>query len=203
MSVHPEITPPSNFHHFRDTTAFGNYLLVVVNRTTPATVSAPLIYFQLIAATVIGFFVFGDWPAESGTLLPGEVARARELTFRLRKLLESSVIEALPGANRALDVEAQARVRDFIRRINRERGTTILLTTHDLDEAEKLADRILVLAGGRIIAAGSADELSRRMSTEAEVPQTWECPECGQVAALRGEEELEDEDQPGSDASEA
>ena len=43
--------------------AFGNYLLVVVNRTTPATVSAPLIYFQLIAATVIGFLVFGDWPA--------------------------------------------------------------------------------------------------------------------------------------------
>ena len=42
--------------------AFGNYLLVVVNRTTPATVSAPLIYFQLIAATVIGFLVFGNWP---------------------------------------------------------------------------------------------------------------------------------------------
>lgn len=42
--------------------AFGNYLLVVVNRTTPATVSAPLIYFQLIAATVLGFLVFGDWP---------------------------------------------------------------------------------------------------------------------------------------------
>ena len=48
--------------------AFGNYLLVVVNRTTPATVSAPLIYFQLIAATVIGFLVFGDWP-EPLTLL--------------------------------------------------------------------------------------------------------------------------------------
>ncbi len=42
--------------------AFGNYLLVVVNRTTPATVIAPLIYFQLIAATAIGFLVFGDWP---------------------------------------------------------------------------------------------------------------------------------------------
>ena len=48
--------------------AFGNYLLVVVNRTTPATVSAPLIYFQLIAATVIGFLVFGNWP-EPLTLL--------------------------------------------------------------------------------------------------------------------------------------
>ena len=42
--------------------------------------------------------------------------------------------------------------------------TTILLTTHDLDEAEKLADRILILAGGRIIADGSADELARRIS---------------------------------------
>jgi ABC-2 type transport system ATP-binding protein len=50
--------------------------------------------------------------------------------------------------------------------------TTILLTTHDLDEAEKLADRILVLAGGAIIADGSADELSRRMSTRAEVRWT-------------------------------
>jgi ABC-2 type transport system ATP-binding protein len=48
-------------------------------------------------------------------------------------------------------------------------GTDILLTTHDLDEAEKLADRILILAGARIIADGSADELSRRMSTQAEV----------------------------------
>lgn len=50
--------------------------------------------------------------------------------------------------------------------------TTILLTTHDLDEAEKLADRILILAGGRIIADGSADQLSRRIAGEAEVKWT-------------------------------
>ncbi|MGR1581869.1 DMT family transporter [Thalassobius sp. S69A] len=42
--------------------AFGNFLLVVVNRTTPATISAPLIYFQLIAAAVLGVLVFADWP---------------------------------------------------------------------------------------------------------------------------------------------
>jgi ABC-2 type transport system ATP-binding protein len=52
--------------------------------------------------------------------------------------------------------------------------TTILLTTHDLDEAEKLCDRILILAGGSIIANGTADELSRRMSTEAEIRWTYE-----------------------------
>jgi ABC-2 type transport system ATP-binding protein len=50
------------------------------------------------------------------------------------------------------------------RLVDREEAT-ILLTTHDLDEAEKLADRILILAGGAVIADGSADELSRRMST--------------------------------------
>ena len=46
---------------------------------------------------------------------------------------------------------------------------TVLLTTHDLDEAEKLADRILILAGGRVIANGSADALARLMTTQAEV----------------------------------
>lgn len=46
---------------------------------------------------------------------------------------------------------------------------TILLTTHDLDEAEKLADRILVLAGGRIVAQGTPDDLRRSVSVTTEV----------------------------------
>jgi ABC-2 type transport system ATP-binding protein len=58
--------------------------------------------------------------------------------------------------------------REFHRQVDRDR-TTVLITTHDLDEAEKLADRVLVLAGGQIIANGSPDELSSRMSTQAEV----------------------------------
>jgi ABC-2 type transport system ATP-binding protein len=56
-----------------------------------------------------------------------------------------------------------------VHRLADREDTTILLTTHDLDEAEKLADRILILSAGRIIADGSADELSRRMSTQSEV----------------------------------
>ncbi|MDX8354681.1 DMT family transporter [Cognatiyoonia sp. IB215182] len=42
--------------------AGGNFLLVMVNRTTPAAVIAPLIYSQLLAAMVIGWLVFGQWP---------------------------------------------------------------------------------------------------------------------------------------------
>jgi ABC-2 type transport system ATP-binding protein len=66
------------------------------------------------------------------------------------------------------DPEARREFHDLVHALS-DANTTVLLTTHDLDEAEKLADRILILAGGTIIADGSADELARRMSTEAEV----------------------------------
>ncbi len=42
--------------------ASGNYLLVIASRTTEASLMAPLIYTQLIAATAAGYLVFGDWP---------------------------------------------------------------------------------------------------------------------------------------------
>ncbi|MEE6305607.1 ABC transporter ATP-binding protein [Plantactinospora veratri] len=67
------------------------------------------------------------------------------------------------------DPEARREFHDLVHRLTDLEQTTILLTTHDLDEAEKLADRILILAGGSIIADGSAEQLSRRMSSEAEV----------------------------------
>jgi ABC-2 type transport system ATP-binding protein len=67
------------------------------------------------------------------------------------------------------DPEARREFHDLVHRLADNEDTTILLTTHDLDEAEKLADRILILAGGAIIADGSAEALSRQVSTEAEV----------------------------------
>ena len=42
--------------------AFGNLLLVTLSKTTPSNVIAPLIYTQLIPATMLGFVVFSDWP---------------------------------------------------------------------------------------------------------------------------------------------
>lgn len=54
--------------------ALGNLLLVLVNRTTPANVIAPLIYSQLVVATILGILVFADWP--DGTTLVGLVVIA-------------------------------------------------------------------------------------------------------------------------------
>ena len=66
------------------------------------------------------------------------------------------------------DPQARRDFHDLVHQLADE-DTAVLLTTHDLDEAEKLADRILILAGGRIVAEGSPDELSRRFSSTAEV----------------------------------
>ncbi len=67
------------------------------------------------------------------------------------------------------DPQARREFHDLIHRLTDLEGTTILLTTHDLAEAEKLAERILILAGGRIIADGSPDALARAAATTAEV----------------------------------
>ncbi|MBF8189209.1 ABC transporter ATP-binding protein [Nonomuraea sp. K274] len=67
------------------------------------------------------------------------------------------------------DPQARRDFHDLVHRLSDLDDTTILLTTHDLDEAEKLADRILILAGGRIVADGSADRLSRESSRDAQV----------------------------------
>jgi ABC-2 type transport system ATP-binding protein len=58
-----------------------------------------------------------------------------------------------------LDVLAKARVREFLAEINRERGVTIMLTTHDLADIERLAQRLLIIDHGRVIFDGSVADL--------------------------------------------
>lgn len=67
------------------------------------------------------------------------------------------------------DPEARREFHDIVHGLVDREETTILLTTHDLDEAEKLADRILILADARIVADGSADALARSVAGKAEV----------------------------------
>jgi ABC-2 type transport system ATP-binding protein len=67
------------------------------------------------------------------------------------------------------DPQARREFHDLVHRLSDLEDTTILLTTHDLGEAERLADRVLILAGGRIVADGSADQLSRQVAGQAEV----------------------------------
>ncbi|PVG83545.1 multidrug ABC transporter ATP-binding protein [Nocardioides gansuensis] len=67
------------------------------------------------------------------------------------------------------DPQARREFHGLVRRLSGLEQTTILLTTHDLDEAEKLADRVLILAGGRIVADDTPAGLASRVEGEAQV----------------------------------
>ena len=52
-------------------------------------------------------------------------------------------------------------VREFILRLNRERGTTVLLTTHDMQDIEALASRVLLIGRGKILLDGTVEDIRR------------------------------------------
>jgi ABC-2 type transport system ATP-binding protein len=70
------------------------------------------------------------------------------------------------------DPEARREFHELLQALARDTATTILLTTHDLVEAERLADRILILNSGRVVAYGTATELARQIAGEDEVRWT-------------------------------
>ena len=61
-----------------------------------------------------------------------------------------------------LDVVAKERMRHFIATINRERGTTVLLTTHDLSDVEKLCQRVMFIDAGHLLFDGKLETLQER-----------------------------------------
>ncbi len=65
-----------------------------------------------------------------------------------------------------LDAVSKLVVRDFIKQLNREHGTTVILTTHDMDDIEALCHRILVIGEGQILSDGTLDQLRARVTTE-------------------------------------
>jgi ABC-2 type transport system ATP-binding protein len=65
-----------------------------------------------------------------------------------------------------LDVVAKARVREFLTTVNRERSVTVLLTTHDLSDIERLCRRLLIIDHGRVIYDGGLDALIERYGEE-------------------------------------
>ena len=65
-----------------------------------------------------------------------------------------------------LDAVSKLAVRDFVRRLNEERGTTVILTTHDMDDIEALCSRVLVIGDGRILSDGSLSDLRATVTSE-------------------------------------
>jgi ABC-2 type transport system ATP-binding protein len=81
-------------------------------------------------------------------------------------LLHDPEVVFLDEPTIGLDVVAKARVREFLADVNREQGATVLLTTHDLDDIERLCPRLLILDRGRVIYDGGVEALKERYGGE-------------------------------------
>ena len=103
-------------------------------------------------------------------------------------LLHDPAILFLDEPTIGLDVVAKERIRGFITHINRDRGTTVVLTTHDLSDVEKLCERVMIIDHGRLLFDGALDELRTRFGGRREL-----------VVDLA--EEYEDVSVPGADVT--
>lgn len=77
-------------------------------------------------------------------------------------LLHRPTLILLDEPTLGLDVLAKRHMIEFLKRINREEGTTIVVTSHDMDDLEEMAQRIILLSSGRIAFDGSFDALRER-----------------------------------------
>ncbi|MFD3404349.1 ATP-binding cassette domain-containing protein [Kribbella sp. NPDC058693] len=75
-----------------------------------------------------------------------------------------------------LDVVAKARVRSFLADVNRVRGTTILITSHDMDDIEALCSRVMIIDHGRLQFDGGLDDLVRTAQPRKLVRATYATP---------------------------
>jgi ABC-2 type transport system ATP-binding protein len=78
-----------------------------------------------------------------------------------RALLTSPALLLLDEPTTGLDPRSKLDVQTFIEEIRESHDASIVLTTHDLDEAERLCDEIVVLNDGKVVAQGSPEELKR------------------------------------------
>jgi len=92
-----------------------------------------------------------------GQRMRGELAAA---------LLHDPEIVYLDEPTIGLDVVGKHRIRDFLRRINRERGVTVLLTTHDMSDIEQLCSRLLIIDHGKLLYDGGLEEIRDRYGRE-------------------------------------
>ena len=82
----------------------------------------------------------------------------------VRALVHEPEVLFLDEPTTGLDPQARAAVLDYIKKIHVDHGITLVITTHYLDEAEKLCDKLAIIDHGKIVALGTPTELKRKVS---------------------------------------
>ena len=93
-------------------------------------------------------------------------------------LLHSPRVLFLDEPTIGLDAVSKLRVREFIQRENQERGITVILTTHDMQDIEALSQRVLLIGKGRLLLDGSLEEIrgvaGDTLSTEESIASLYQ-----------------------------
>jgi ABC-2 type transport system ATP-binding protein len=108
-----------------------------------------------------------------------------------RALLSQPRILLLDEPTTGLDPRSKREVQAIIRELNQERGTTILLTTHDMVEADNLCERVAIIDGGKIVALDTPDALKRAISRNGQQPTLEDV-----FLELTGKQLIEKDEQP-------
>lgn len=111
-----------------------------------------------------------------GQRMRGDLAAAMIYEPRILYLDEPTV---------GLDVVAKEKTRQFVEEINRDSGTTIILTTHDLADVERLCKRIVFISQGTVLYDGSVNELKRRFAPYRELVITLAPSESGEPSSTQ------------------
>ncbi len=110
-----------------------------------------------------------------------------------RALLHEPELLFLDEPTAGLDPEAARHVMQLIAQLSRQKGRTVLLCTHNLDEAQRLCDRVAVMNKGALLAAGTLADLARTLWREAWVDVTLREPLTNQqITAVRAQREVSD-----------
>jgi ABC-2 type transport system ATP-binding protein len=103
------------------------------------------------------------FPVDRSSARMEDLSRGMQQKVALaRALLTSPTLLLLDEPTTGLDPRAKLEVQEFIREVRRQHDTTTLLCTHDMTEAETLADRVGILDGGRLLALEESRALKRR-----------------------------------------
>ena len=103
------------------------------------------------------------WDRKCGSLSGGQ---RRRLDI-VMGLIHQPDLVFLDEPSTGLDPQSRANLWTHIRKLRDELGTTVFLTTHYMDEADSLSDRILIIDKGEIVAEGTPAELKKRVSGDA------------------------------------
>ena len=103
-----------------------------------------------------------------------------------RALMHDPKVLLLDEPTTGLDPQARANLWVHVRALRDDRGSTVFLTTHYLEEADALCDRILVIDHGSIVAEGTPEELKQRVSGDAVVLTATRPDDVGRLVAIAG-----------------